>query len=107
MLNYGGKITLAKHVLQCIPINNLASISPSKTTLNYIKRITSDFFWGREKDKKKYHWSSREKITYPHNEGGVGVINLNDICTSFQYKQWWHFRSKNSLWGQLIKAKYC
>ncbi|KAG5600549.1 hypothetical protein H5410_031919 [Solanum commersonii] len=26
---------------------------------------------------------------------------------SFQYKQWWMFRSKQTLWGNFLKAKYC
>ncbi|WMV50074.1 hypothetical protein MTR67_043459 [Solanum verrucosum] len=55
MLNFVGRLTLVKHVLQFIPIHTMAAISPPKTTLQYIKRLTTYFFWGREKDKKKYH----------------------------------------------------
>ena len=44
ILNFGGKVTLVKHVLQSIPIHTLAAISPPKTTLNYIKRVIADFF---------------------------------------------------------------
>ncbi|WMV46066.1 hypothetical protein MTR67_039451 [Solanum verrucosum] len=107
MLNFGGRLTIVKHVLHSIPIHTMAAISPPKTTLHYIKRLTADLFWGREKDKKKYHWASWENITFPYDEGGLGVRHLNDICNSLQYKQWWHFRSTNSLWGQFLKAKYC
>jgi len=32
---------------------------------------------------------------------------LTNRCTALQYKQWWTFRSKNSLWSQLHKSKYC
>ena len=39
ILNFGGKVTLVKHVLQSIPIHTLAAISPPKTTLNYLKRL--------------------------------------------------------------------
>ncbi|XP_049386038.1 uncharacterized protein LOC125850211 [Solanum stenotomum] len=107
MLNFGGRLTIVKHVLHSIPIHTMAAISPPKTTLHYIKRLTADLFWGREKDKKKYHWASWENITFPYDEGGLGVRHLNDICNSLQYKQWWNFRSTNSLWGQFLKAKYC
>ena len=39
IFNFGGKVTLVKHVLQSIPIHTLAAISPPKTTLNYLKRL--------------------------------------------------------------------
>jgi len=89
LLNFGGRLILVKHVLQSIPIHTMAAISPPKTTLQYIKSLTADFFWGREKDKKKYHWASWENITFPYDEGGLEVRHLKDICTSLQYKQWW------------------
>ncbi|XP_004248595.1 uncharacterized protein [Solanum lycopersicum] len=107
ILNFGGKITLVKHVLQSIPIHTLAAISPPKTTLNCIKKLIADFFWGIDKDGKKYHWSSWENMAYPTSEGGIGVRLLEDVCTAFQYMQWWDFRTKNSLWSQFLKAKYC
>ena len=46
ILNFGGKTTLVNHVLQAIPIHTLAAMSPPKNTLNNIKRVMADFFWG-------------------------------------------------------------
>lgn len=107
VLNFGGKITLVKHVLQSIPIHILAAISPPKTTINYIKRVIADFFWGIDKDRKKYHWASWENMAYSTIEGGIGIRLLDDICVYFQYKQWWELRTKQSLLSIFIKAKYC
>ena len=53
ILNFGGKVTLVKHVLQSIPIHILAAISPPKTILKQIQRVIADFFWGINKDGKK------------------------------------------------------
>nr|XP_019068134.1 uncharacterized protein LOC109119692 [Solanum lycopersicum] len=66
-----------------------------------------DFFWGIDKDGKKYHWASWETLAYPTSESGIGVRLLDDVCIAFQYKQWWEFRTKNSLWSKFLKAKYC
>ncbi|KAG5590385.1 hypothetical protein H5410_040899 [Solanum commersonii] len=44
---------------------------------------------------------------FPYDEGGISVRNLKDVCIAFQYKQWWIFRSKHTLWGDFLKAKYC
>ncbi|WMV30189.1 hypothetical protein MTR67_023574 [Solanum verrucosum] len=97
ILSFGGRITLIKHVLQSIPIHTMTSISPPKTTLNYIKRVTANFFWGWDKEKKKYHWASWETLSYPYEEEGIGVRKLEDTCKALQIKQWWNFRTKNSL----------
>jgi len=75
----------------------MASTSPPKTTLNYIKRVTADFFWGWDKEKKKYHWTSWETLSFPYEEGGIGIRKLEDICTAMQFKKWWTFRTKKSL----------
>ena len=107
ILNFGGKTTLVNHVLQAIPIHTLASMSPPKNTLNNIKRVMADFFWGVDKDGKKYHWASWDTLSYPKNEGGIGIRMLDDICKAFQYKHWWEFRTKKSLWSQFLRAKYC
>ncbi|WMV32841.1 hypothetical protein MTR67_026226 [Solanum verrucosum] len=107
ILNFGGRIILIKHALQSIPIHTMTAISPQNTTIKYIESIIAHFFWGRDQDKRKYHWASIETISLLYAEGGVGLRKLIDICTSLQFKQWWVFRSKTSLWSQLIKSKYC
>ena len=35
------------------------------------------------------------------------MMNLKDICKAFQFKQWWNFRTKQILWGDFLKTKYC
>ncbi|KAH0700920.1 hypothetical protein KY284_015135 [Solanum tuberosum] len=107
LLSFGGRITLIKHALQSIPIHTMAALSPPSTTIKYIENIIADFYWGRGQNKRKYHWASLDTMRLPYTEGGVGIRRLSDICTSLQYKQWWNFRSKVSLWSQFLKAKYC
>ncbi|XP_015078408.1 uncharacterized protein LOC107022255 [Solanum pennellii] len=48
-----------------------------------------------------------EKPKLPYDEGRVGMRNLKDVCKAFQFKQWSIFRSKKTLWGDFLKAKYC
>ncbi|WMV13572.1 hypothetical protein MTR67_006957 [Solanum verrucosum] len=107
VLSFGGGITLVKHALQSIPIHTMAAISPPNTTIKYIETIIADFFWGRDQDKRKYHWASLDTMSFPCTEGGLGLRRLSDICISLQYKQWWTFRPKVSLWSQFLKSKYC
>ena len=69
--------------------------------------LMSDFFWGWKSDRKRYHWASWKNLSFPYDGGGVGMRNLKDICKAFQFKQWWIFRTKQTLWGDFLRGKYC
>ncbi|XP_055830840.1 uncharacterized protein LOC129899857 [Solanum dulcamara] len=107
ILSYGGRVILIKSVLQSLPIHLLSAITPTVTTLKQITRLMADFFWGWDKEKRKYHWASWKTLSYPVEEGGIGMKNIQDVCLALQYKQWWTFRSKKTLWGEFLKANYC
>lgn len=107
ILSYGGRVTLIKSVLQSLPIHLLNATTPTSTTLKQIKCLIADFFWGWENEKRKYHWASWDNLSFPYDEGGIGVKRLEDVCLALQYKQWSIFRSKRTLWGEFLKAKYC
>ncbi|XP_019235632.1 PREDICTED: uncharacterized protein LOC109215963 [Nicotiana attenuata] len=107
MLSDGGRATLIKYVLQSLPIHLLSAVSPPKTVMKQIERLTANFFWGMDKDKHKYHWASWFKLSFPPNEGGVGFRTIQDSCKAMKFKQWWQFRTANSLWSSFLKAKYC
>ncbi|XP_055800429.1 uncharacterized protein LOC129869869 [Solanum dulcamara] len=55
ILSFGGRATLVKSVLQSLPIHLLSAIRPTATTINQIKSLIANFFWGWDKEKKKYH----------------------------------------------------
>ena len=107
MLIFGGRLTLINHVLNSIPIHIMATISPLSTIFKYIDSMISNFFCGKDNDNKKYHWASINTLCIPQAEGGVGINRLTDICTALQYKQWWLFRSKNSILTKFLQANCC
>lgn len=37
-----------------------------------------------ENDKSKYHWSSRQKLSFPVNKGGIGFKIMKDVCQSIE-----------------------
>ncbi|XP_019241871.1 PREDICTED: uncharacterized protein LOC109221894 [Nicotiana attenuata] len=89
-----------------MPIHLLPAVSPPKTVLKQVEKIAANFFWGMDNNKRKYHWASWHKLCYPLEEGGLGFRKMEDICKSMEYKQWWHFRTSQSLWSNFLKAKY-
>ncbi|XP_060182850.1 uncharacterized protein LOC132612777 [Lycium barbarum] len=52
---------------------------PPVTIMKQIEMYFSNFFWGKKDDKKKYHWSSWYKMSYPYDEGGVGFKKLKEF----------------------------
>ncbi|XP_019240872.1 PREDICTED: uncharacterized protein LOC109220861 [Nicotiana attenuata] len=107
ILSHGGRATLIKHVLQSLPIHLLSAVSPPKTVLKQIEKLAANFFWGMDHNRYKYHWASWQKLAKPQEEGGIGLRNIEDVCRSLEFKQWWWFRTKDSLWSKFLKAKYC
>ncbi|KAK4716368.1 hypothetical protein R3W88_014706 [Solanum pinnatisectum] len=88
-------------------VNKITATSPPSTITMQIQQIMADFLWGWRNDKRKYHWSSWKNLSFPYEEGGIGVKLMKDVCQAFQFKQWWVFRTKQTLWGEFLKAKYC
>ncbi|KAK6780037.1 hypothetical protein RDI58_022221 [Solanum bulbocastanum] len=98
-LSYGGRAILIRYVLRSLPIHLLSAITPPVTVLKQIQGMIADFFWGWRNERKKYHWSSWKNLSYPLDEGGIGVKNLKDVYRAFKYKQWWIFIARKTLWG--------
>ncbi|WMV13463.1 hypothetical protein MTR67_006848 [Solanum verrucosum] len=63
----------------------MVALSPPSTTIKYIETIIAGFYWGRDQNRRKYHWASLDTMSFPYIEGGVGIKRLSDICTSLQY----------------------
>ena len=56
---------------------------------------------------KKISLGIMNDLSFPSYEGGVGMRNIKDICMAFQFKQWWIFKTKKTLWGKFLRVKYC
>ncbi|WMV50120.1 hypothetical protein MTR67_043505 [Solanum verrucosum] len=46
----------------------------NKEKSHFMKRAIADFFWGWDKEKRKYHWASWDKLSLPYDEGGIGFL---------------------------------
>lgn len=66
-----------------------------------------DFFWGGKTIIKKFHWVSWRNLCFPYTEGGIGIRHISEVCSATHLKQWWVFRTKDTLWGSFLKFKYC
>ncbi|KAF3659446.1 hypothetical protein FXO37_13978 [Capsicum annuum] len=67
----------------------------------------ANFFWGDTQGKNKHHWLKWSDLCYPTKEGGMGFKSIQNSCDAFAAKNWWNFRTGNSLLKSFLEAKYC
>ncbi|WMV11057.1 hypothetical protein MTR67_004442 [Solanum verrucosum] len=106
-LSIGGKTVMIKAVLSSLPMHILSVIQPPKTIIKQMEMVMANFFWGDTHGKNKHHWIKWRDLCYPTHEGGVGIKSIQSFCDAFSAKNWWNFRTENSLIKQFLEAKYC
>ncbi|PKU75983.1 Putative ribonuclease H protein [Dendrobium catenatum] len=106
-LSYGGRLVLIKHVLCSIPIYLLHTMVP---TINISKRLEilfNKFLWGSKADSKAILWGSWKNCSRTIHEGKLGFKTIQEMVHTFNFKLWFNFRAKKSLWAKFMFSKYC
>ncbi|KAG5608466.1 hypothetical protein H5410_019747 [Solanum commersonii] len=52
-------------------------------------------------------WSKWGNLCLPENEEGLGFRLLHDVSMALFYKLWWNSRTKQILWSEYMRNKYC
>jgi ribonuclease HI len=106
-LSLAGRITLAKSVIQAIPIYPMMSTPIPKSCLKEIEKVQRAFIWGDTEEKKKAHMISWETLTQPKWSGGVGLRKLQPMNDACLMKMGWSLMTgEHSLWGDVLIGKY-
>lgn len=95
---------LIKHVLHSLPSYLL---DPPKSVIHTLNKIFSDFIWNDKDGNKKFHWEKWCSLSFPKNEGRIGLRRIVDLALAYTVKLWWRFSQKNTLWASFLNAKYC
>ncbi|VFQ93666.1 unnamed protein product [Cuscuta campestris] len=106
LLSQSGRLTLIKHVLNTMPLHMLGCSKLPKSIIKCLHSKMNNFLWGHDKDNKKYHWSSWEKLCFPKDEGGLGITDLNTLQLAYGFKMWWTYTQNNFLWANFMRARY-
>ncbi|VFQ90741.1 unnamed protein product [Cuscuta campestris] len=106
LLSQSGRLTLIKHVLNTMPLHMLGCSKLPKSIIKCLHSKMNNFLWGHDKDNKKYHLSSWEKLCLPKDEGGLGITDLNTLQLAYGFKMWWTYTQNNSLWANFMRARY-
>jgi hypothetical protein len=76
-LSFVGRVTLAKSVIEAVPIYPMMSTPIPKACLDQIQKMQRNFIWGDTEQKRRFHAVGWDKVTVPKCMGGLGLRNLN------------------------------
>jgi ribonuclease HI len=106
-LSFAGRVTLAKSVLEAVPIYPMMTTKIPKSCLDDIERIQRSFIWGDTDSGRKFHAVRWDKVTTPKRMGGLGLRNLECMNKACLSKLGWKlFAGADDYWCQIMRGKY-
>jgi hypothetical protein len=82
-LSFAGRVTLAKSVIEAIPIYPMMSMLLPKSCLDEIQKLQRGFIWGDNENGRKYHDVGWNNVSQSKENGGLGIRRLrlmNEAC---------------------------
>jgi len=105
-LSLGGRLTLAKVVLESIPVYWLSLYKVPCSILAGIRKRIFSFIWKGSHTSKKIHLARWELLSMPKNKGGWGLKNLSLFSQALRLKSLWRGLTANTFWCQVLADKY-
>jgi hypothetical protein len=106
-LSFAGRVTLAKSVLEAIPIYPMMTNIIPKSCIDEIHRIQRRFIWGDTNQSRKYHAVGWDVVTRPKANGGLGLRKLDVMNKACILKLGRKIQSGAlDFWCAVLKGKY-
>jgi hypothetical protein len=106
-LSFAGRVTLAKSVIEAIPIYPMMTNRIPNACLEEIQKLQRRFIWGHTDDSRKYHAVSWNIITKPKCIGGLGMRRLDTMNQACLAKLGWKlYIGADELWCDVLRGKY-
>jgi hypothetical protein len=103
----GAKDVLIKSVVQSMYTYPMSVFKFSEGLCEELMKMTRDFWWGDENERRKMHWMRWDKVTRRKGQGGMGFRDLHLFNQALLARQAWRLIAyPNSLCARLLKAKY-
>lgn len=106
-LSLTGRITLAKSVLEAMPIYPMMTMQLPSACIEEVHRLQRAFIWGDTSTCRKVHKVSWSSMNLPKEAGGLGLRNLYIMNEACLMKYGWTLRrGVDTLWSQVLVGKY-
>jgi hypothetical protein len=106
-LSFAGRVTLAKSVIEAVPIYPMMSSKIPKSCVEDIQKMQRHFIWGDTEEKKRFHAIGWDKLTVPKWKGGLGLRKLHEMNKACLLKLGWKYQQdSDEYWCCVLKGKY-
>jgi len=106
-LSLGGRLVLLKSVLSSLPFYFISFFKAPAGIISSIESIFNCFFWGGCEEFRKISWINWDTICSKKENGGLGVLRIQEFNLALLGKWCWQMRVENkSLWYRVLAARY-
>ncbi|GMJ03912.1 hypothetical protein HRI_004060400 [Hibiscus trionum] len=106
-LSLAGRITLAKSVIQAIPVYFMQATLLPKTVCLTIEKLIRQFIWGSNASVSKLSLVNWDSLCQPLKHGGLGLRRIHDFNIALIMKVGFSILTNTgSLWIKLLREKY-
>jgi hypothetical protein len=106
-LSFAGRMTLAKSVLEAVPIYPMMTAIIPKSCIDEIHKMQRSFIWGESNNVRKYHAIGWNNVAKPKELGGLGLRRLNVMNKACILKLCWKLQAgSQELWSEVLWGKY-
>lgn len=104
-LSFGGRATLVKAVLGCLPSYYLSLFRAPVGIIDVLEKYRRKFLWGGSDEGKKIHWVSWDRVIASKSDGGLGIGSIASQNSALLFKWVWRFfNEENAVWSQVIRS---
>ena len=106
-ISKGGKLTLIRSTLSCLPIYFLSLFRMSVSVGTRLEKIQREFLWGGGSLEKKPHLVNWMIVCTEKKKGGLSLCRFSNLNKALLCKWCWRFANeRNSLWRKVISSKF-
>ena len=107
-ISMGGRLTLIRSTLSCLPIYFFLSLFKMPVSVGTrLKKIQREFLWGGGSLEKKPHLVNWMTLCTKKKKGGLGLRRFSNLNKVLLCKWCWRFvNERNSLWRKVISSKF-
>ena len=106
-ISMGGRLTLIRSTLSCLPIYCLSLFRMPVSIGTRLEKIQREFLWGGGSLEKKRHLVNWKIVCTEKKKGGLGLRRFFNLNKALLCKWCWRFTNeRNSLWRRVISSKF-
>ncbi|XP_074316673.1 uncharacterized protein LOC141652948 [Silene latifolia] len=106
LLSSAGKLTLIRSVLSSLSLFSLSVFRISVSVTSKLQSLMVHFWWSGTRINKSIHWCSKDFLSRPVGEGGLGLRNIGCFNQALLAKSAWRILSvPESLISKVIGPK--